>query len=137
MVNRIVHIRMPISDRRFFRFLVGACGADKVAADTLPLPPPLPPPVGGSSKGSVPSPQPKALRALMQPNGITSRVRKVDTMTPNIRVMAMPLKIGSVSMNSDPSTRANAVMTIGLVLVLQARITASLAGCPRATISLE
>ena len=99
--------------------------------------PALPPP--GGSIGQLPIGSPsgsggqKPLRPLMQPSGMTSRVSRVDTVPPNISEMAMPWKIGSNRITLEPSSRAKAVMRIGRVRALQARMTASRTGAPACT----
>ena len=51
--------------------------------------------------------------------------------------MAMPWKMGSVKITLEPATRARAVMRMGRVRVLQARITASATGTPFCTSWIE
>ena len=61
---------------------------------------------------------------------MTTRVNKVATTIPKINEIAMPWKIGSNKMTLEPKTNAAAVMMIGRVLALHAKITASVIGTP-------
>jgi len=71
-----------------------------------------------------------SLLAATHPSGMTTRVRMVETSTPDASEIAIPWKIGSVKMTLDPATRARAVIRIGRVRVLQERIIASATGTP-------
>ena len=95
----------------------------KLETTLLPIPglserssfssPPLPEP--------EPSPGPiKALLALTQPRGIISSVKSVATNPPPIKETAIPSKIGSDKIKTEPPTKANAVIIIGRVRVSQA-----------------
>ena len=75
----------------------------------------------------------KALRTVMAPSGITTRVNTVETSTPKAREIAMPLKIGSKMMTPEPPTNARAVTMIGRVRALQASSTDSVTGRPAST----
>ena len=55
----------------------------------------------------------------------------VETKTPNISEIAIPWKMGSNKIAVEPTTKANAVIIIGRVLVIQAIMIASLISTPR------
>jgi hypothetical protein len=75
----------------------------------------------------------RSFDASTQPRGITTSVSIVETRTPEAREIAIPWKIGSVKMTLEPATRASAVIRMGRVLVLHARITDSATGTPFCT----
>ncbi len=71
------------------------------------------------------------------PKGMTTKVRMVDTSTPDAREIAIPWKMGSKKMTEEANTKAKAVIRIGRVRVLQALMTASSTGTPFCTSWIE